>query len=83
MTRFMQSFIDSAGLSGRPWFQSLLAASDRHDGYAACMLPLVTEAAQDGDEARLAAAVDRMLQAQRRALDSIRMMEIGAESPLP
>jgi N-acetylated-alpha-linked acidic dipeptidase len=68
---FLQAFIDPAGLDGRPWFRSLIAASDRDDGYAPCMLPLVAEAVRDGDIARLTAAVVRMEAAQRRALKAI------------
>jgi N-acetylated-alpha-linked acidic dipeptidase len=82
---FVQAFIDPAGLDGRPWFRSLIAASDRDDGYAPCMLPLVTEAVRDADAARLARAVERMLAAQRRAIDAIAAMEagIGATPVIP
>jgi hypothetical protein len=75
--RFQQAFIDRDGLDGRPWFVSLLAASDRNDGYAACLLPLVTEALADADEARLNKAVERMLAAQRTAGDALTQMESG------
>ena len=81
--RALQAFIDPAGLDGRPWFQSLLAASDRNDGYAACMLPLVAEAVEDGDLARVSAAVERMQTAQRKALESITLVEIGLRPQVP
>lgn len=68
---FLQAFIDPVGLDGRPWFRSLIAASDRDDGYAPCMLPLLAEAVRDHDTARLAAAVVRMEAAQRRASKAI------------
>jgi N-acetylated-alpha-linked acidic dipeptidase len=68
---FLQSFMDPAGLDGRPWFRSLIAASDRDDGYAPCMLPLIAEAVRDRDAARVAAAVARMEASQRRALKAI------------
>ncbi|MFM7807200.1 MAG: M28 family peptidase, partial [Planctomycetota bacterium] len=71
MHAFLQAFIDPAGLDGRPWFRSLIAASDRDDGYAPCMLPLLAEAVRDRDTARVAAAVVRMEAAQRRALKAI------------
>ena len=68
---FLQSFMDPAGLDGRPWFRSLIAASDRDDGYAPCMLPLIAEAVRDRDAARVAAAVARMEASQRRAHKAI------------
>jgi N-acetylated-alpha-linked acidic dipeptidase len=72
---FQQAFLDHRGLHGRPWFWSLIAASDRDDGYAPCMLPLLTEAVRDADASRLAGAVERMLEAQRAALKAIGEME--------
>ncbi len=81
--RFGQAFIDPVGLDGRPWFQSLLAASDRNDGYAPCMLPLLAEALADGDESRVNAAVERTLRGQQRALDAMRMVETGLRPRLP
>jgi N-acetylated-alpha-linked acidic dipeptidase len=72
---FLQAFIDPAGLDGRPWFRSLVAASDRDDGYAPCMLPLVAEAVRDRDATRVAAAVTRMEAAQQRALKAIDGLE--------
>ena len=77
MRRFQQAFIDSKGLDGRPWFWSLLAASDRDDGYAACMLPLLSEAVTDADLSRLEAATERMQNAQRAAGDALTQIEIG------
>jgi N-acetylated-alpha-linked acidic dipeptidase len=77
MRRFQQAFIDSKGLDGRPWFWSLLAASDRDDGYAACMLPLLSEAVTDSDLRRLESATERMQSAQRAAGDALTQIEIG------
>jgi N-acetylated-alpha-linked acidic dipeptidase len=77
MRRFQQAFIDTKGLDGRPWFWSLLAASDRDDGYAACMLPLLSEAITDADLGRLESATERMLSAQRAAGDALTQIEIG------
>ena len=54
-----RAWIDPAGLEGRPWFRSLLAASDRDSGYAAVMLPLLAEAVDAGDAARIRAAAER------------------------
>ncbi|MFM8731284.1 MAG: transferrin receptor-like dimerization domain-containing protein, partial [Phycisphaerales bacterium] len=54
-----RAWIDPAGLDGRPWFRSLLAASDRDSGYAAVMLPLLAEAIASGDVERVRAAAER------------------------
>jgi N-acetylated-alpha-linked acidic dipeptidase len=54
-----RAWIDPAGLDGRPWFRSLLAASDRDSGYAAVMLPLLAEAVDSGDAERVRAAAER------------------------
>ena len=80
---FLQAFIDPTGLDGRPWFRSLIAASDRDDGYAPCMLPLVAEAVRDRDLPRVARGVQRMLSAQRRAIDAIDAIESGLAAGKP
>jgi N-acetylated-alpha-linked acidic dipeptidase len=54
-----RAWLDDAGLEGRPWFRSMLAASDKDSGYAATMLPLLTEAVDAGDINRVRAAVVR------------------------
>ena len=54
-----RAWLDDAGLEGRPWFRSMLAASDKDSGYAATMLPLLTEAVDAGDVNRVRAAVVR------------------------
>jgi N-acetylated-alpha-linked acidic dipeptidase len=54
-----RAWVDPAGLEGRPWFRSLLAASDRDSGYAAVMLPLLAEAVDARDAARIRAAAER------------------------
>jgi N-acetylated-alpha-linked acidic dipeptidase len=77
MRRFQQAFIDPKGLDGRPWFLSLLAASDRDDGYAACMLPLLSEAITDADLQRLESATERMQNAQALAEDALTQIEVG------
>jgi hypothetical protein len=47
------------------------------------MLPLLSEAVDDADESRVNVAAERMLLAQQRALDAMRMMETGLRPPLP
>ena len=54
-----RAWLEDAGLEGRPWFRSLLAAADKDSGYAATMLPLLTEAVEAGDIARVRGAVAR------------------------
>jgi N-acetylated-alpha-linked acidic dipeptidase len=54
-----RAWVDPEGLHERPWFRSLLAASDRDSGYAAVMLPLLAEALDAGSAPRVQAAVAR------------------------
>ena len=54
-----RAWLDDAGLEGRAWYRSMLAATDRDSGYAATMLPLLTEAVDGGDAARIVSAADR------------------------
>ena len=54
-----RAWLDDAGLEGRPWFRSMLAATDRDSGYAATMMPLLAEAVDSGDAKRIASAADR------------------------
>jgi hypothetical protein len=77
----LQAYVDDAGLDGRPWFRSLIAASDRNDGYAPCMLPLLAEAVADRDMERLERAVERMAAAQDRAEQALRLIETGLQIP--
>ncbi|MBL9141797.1 MAG: M28 family peptidase [Phycisphaerae bacterium] len=74
-----RAWIDQAGLEGRPWFRSLLAASDRDSGYASIMLPLMTEAVAAKNAAQAAAAAsryalvfERLAQGMNAALQSVR-----------
>lgn len=52
-------WLEEAGLSGRPWFANTFAASDRDSGYGAAVLPLLSEAIRDRDQAALDDAVRR------------------------
>ena len=62
-----RAWIDPAGLDGRPWFRSLFCATDRDNGYAPKMLPLLSEATESGDRGRAEEALRRM----GRALDRL------------
>lgn len=54
-----RAWVDGQGLQGRPWYRSLLAASDRDSGYASIMLPLMTEAVQAKDWKAVGASARR------------------------
>lgn len=70
-----RAWLDPAGLDGRPWFRSLLCATDRDNGYAPKMLPLLAEATESGDRARAEEAVRRMSRALDRLESGIRRAE--------
>jgi N-acetylated-alpha-linked acidic dipeptidase len=65
-----RTFIDPAGLNGRPWFRHLLLAPDRT--YAPRVLPDLAEAIDGGDSERMAAEAARVARALRRAATSLR-----------
>jgi N-acetylated-alpha-linked acidic dipeptidase len=51
------AWLDPEGLPGRPWFRNRYAATDRHSGYGASMLPDLAEAIEDHDADRAAGAI--------------------------
>jgi N-acetylated-alpha-linked acidic dipeptidase len=51
------AWLDADGLPGRPWFRNRYAATDRHSGYGAAMLPDLAEAIEDRDPERARAAI--------------------------
>ena len=76
-----RAWLDPAGLDGRPWFRSLFCATDRDNGYAPKMLPLLTEATESGDRARAEEALRRMSRALDRLEAAIRRAsEVLAEA---
>jgi N-acetylated-alpha-linked acidic dipeptidase len=75
-----RAWLDERGLEGRPWYRSLLAATDRDDGYAATMLPLLAEAVQSRDVARIVAAAARygpVFDRLDRAMSEARELAVG------
>lgn len=70
-----RAWLDAEGLPERPWFRSLLAASDRDSGYAAVMLPLLAEAWDTREHARVQNAVERYGQVFARLEDGIATAE--------
>ena len=55
---FDRAWIDEKGLPGRPWFRNQFAASDRDSGYGSVVLPRLSEAIRDRDQAALDEAID-------------------------
>jgi N-acetylated-alpha-linked acidic dipeptidase len=54
------AWLDPEGLPGRPWFRNRYAATDRHSGYGASMLPDLAEAIEDLDADRAARATSEL-----------------------
>lgn len=85
-----RAWLDQAGLEGRPWFRSLLAASDRDSGYASVMLPLLAEAVATGNaesvkaaSVRYQAVFDRLAQAMDAAQRVVKGPPSAAAVPIP
>lgn len=72
---FTSLWLDDAGLPNRPWFRNTYAATDRHSGYAPSLLPLISEAIEDRDEAALAAAIGRYLAIAEGMREAMREMD--------
>jgi N-acetylated-alpha-linked acidic dipeptidase len=63
------AWIDAEGLPGRPWFRNRYAATDRHSGYGAAMLPDLSEAIEDRDAGRASRAVGDLAATVERIRD--------------
>lgn len=76
-----QAFLAPDGLAGRPWFQHVLFAPGSYTGYAAVLVPGVTEALDRNDSAMLRREAQSLQAALLRA--SARLDEIArlAEEP--
>ncbi len=57
---------DTDGLPLRPWFKHLIYAPGLNTGYAAVVFPGVVDAIEQGDDARVQDAVDRLANAFQR-----------------
>lgn len=77
-----RAWVDEQGLEGRPWFRSLLAASDRDSGYASVMLPLLTEAVETQQAPKVQMAAGRYGQVFDR-LDKGMELALKASQPFP
>ncbi|HEY6465855.1 MAG TPA: M28 family metallopeptidase [Candidatus Acidoferrales bacterium] len=80
-----QAFLAPQGLSGRPWFKHTIFAPGSNAGYAAEILPGVTEALQRHDLAALQRETDSLSAALRRAAarlnDAIALARSASASP--
>jgi N-acetylated-alpha-linked acidic dipeptidase len=62
-----QNLLDPDGLAGRPWFKHTIYAPGSYTGYAAEVLPGITEALVRGDSATLQRESDGLAEALLRA----------------
>jgi N-acetylated-alpha-linked acidic dipeptidase len=78
------SFLSDAGLPHRPWYKHLIYAPGEYTGYAAVVLPGVTEAIQDGDVARAQQQIDILVTSLTQAtgyLNSLIQAVVGPAKP--
>jgi N-acetylated-alpha-linked acidic dipeptidase len=79
-----QSFLEPEGLTGRPWFKHTIYAPGSYTGYAAEVLPGITEALVRGDSAALQRESEgltaALLRASSRLNDVTRLAEAAASS---
>jgi N-acetylated-alpha-linked acidic dipeptidase len=75
LAKVEQSLLEPAGLTNRPWYRHTIYAPGSYAGYAAEILPGITEALDDMDRP----AIDREAQALAAALQraSARLEEIA------
>jgi N-acetylated-alpha-linked acidic dipeptidase len=81
-----QSFLDPGGLIGRPWYKHTIFAPGSYAGYAAEVLPGITEALNSDDLPTLRIESDAVAQALLRAaarLDQIARMVQNSSPPSP
>jgi N-acetylated-alpha-linked acidic dipeptidase len=69
-----QGFLSPGGVAGRPWYKHTIFAPGTNAGYAAEMIPGVSESLDDNDPAELAREVDALTAALNRA--AARLTEI-------
>ena len=65
------AFLDPAGLPGRPWYKHLIYAPGEYTGYAAVVLPGVTEAIQEHNAPLAAQQLMALTQALDRAAQTL------------
>jgi N-acetylated-alpha-linked acidic dipeptidase len=76
------AFLDEAGLPGRPWYRHLIYAPGKTTGYAAVLLPGVSEAIDAGDAQLAAWQLVLLTEALDRAARTL-ANAAGAQAPCP
>jgi len=76
------AFLDEAGLPGRPWYRHLIYAPGKTTGYAAVVLPGVSEAIDAGDAQLAAWQLVLLTEALDRAARTL-ANAAGAQAPCP
>ena len=62
-----RGFARDTGLKSRPWYRTLIYASDVDNGYSSMVFPGVNEAIRYGTQAETAAEIDDLVQRFGRA----------------
>ncbi|MDA0803529.1 MAG: M28 family peptidase [Planctomycetota bacterium] len=75
------SWLDQAGLLGRPWYRNIFTASDRNDGYGVILLPALAEAVEDRDADRIAASLGQLERIGLGALALAPTVNEAAQAP--
>jgi N-acetylated-alpha-linked acidic dipeptidase len=71
MRQVETDLLSDAGLPHRPWYKHTIYAPGEFTGYAAVVIPGVTEAVQDGDAPRAQTQLDELAAAITRAANSL------------
>ena len=78
-----RSWLHKSGLSNRPWFRSMLAATDEDSGYAAWMLPALRHAVEHRDRAALERAEKLYALIFERLGKRVEILETLLAAPAP
>jgi N-acetylated-alpha-linked acidic dipeptidase len=77
-----RAFVRSSGLASRPWYRTLIYASDVDNGYSTMPLPGIGEAVRAGDGARAAAEADDLAARFRTAAAAVDRARAAVTSTL-
>jgi N-acetylated-alpha-linked acidic dipeptidase len=79
-----EAFLNDAGLPHRPWYKHTIFAPGEYTGYAAVVVPGVTEAVQDGDAARAQEQLDILTAGLQRATEELNgIIRPAVAGPVP
>lgn len=70
-----RSWYDRGGLDSRPWYRNLSLATDRESRYGALPLPLVSEAIDSRDPARISLSMERTADAMDSIMATLQAIE--------